>query len=108
MLTVDQLKEIMPRMAKNPKTCAALFPHLVAAMDEAQINTPLRIAAFLAQVAHESYEFKYMTEIWGPTDAQKRYEPPSTLATKLGNTQPGDGKRYMGRGPIQLTRSCQL
>jgi predicted chitinase len=72
-------------------------------MDEAHINTKPRIAAFLAQLAHESGEFRYMEEIWGPTDAQKRYEPPSTLATRLGNTQPGDGFRFKGRGPIQLT-----
>jgi len=72
-------------------------------MDEAKINTPLRIAAFLAQIGHESDELKYMAEIWGPTDAQKRYDPPSTLATKLGNVRVGDGYRYRGAGPLQLT-----
>jgi putative chitinase len=44
-----------------------------------------------------------MEEIWGPTPAQLRYEPPSELASKLGNTQPGDGQRFKGRGPIQIT-----
>ncbi len=72
-------------------------------MIEFEINTPKRQAAFLAQVGHESGGLQWMHEIWGPTEAQERYEPPSALATKLGNTKPGDGKRFMGRGPIQCT-----
>lgn len=103
MLTEEILKRLYPRMAANPKTCAAIFPHLASALAEAQVNTKLRLAAFMAQVGHESGEFKYMEEIWGPTPAQLRYEPPTTLAARLGNTQKGDGFRYKGRGPIQLT-----
>src|SRR5262249_38219297 len=57
----------------------------------------------LAQLAHESAEFRWMHEIWGPTDDQKHYEPPSHKAKELGNTQKGDGFRYRGRGPIQVT-----
>jgi predicted chitinase len=63
------------------------------------ITDPAELAQFLAQVTHESGNFKYMEEIWGPTPAQKRYEG----RKNLGNTQTGDGHRYRGRGLIQLT-----
>jgi predicted chitinase len=72
-------------------------------MNEFEIDRPAREAAFVAQLAHESGELRFMEEIWGPTAAQRRYEPPGTLATKLGNTEAGDGKRFKGRGPIQIT-----
>ena len=101
MLTDAQLKAIMPNM---PAARRALFlPALNRTMQVYTIHNRLRAAAFLGQLAHESGEFRFMEEIWGPTAQQLRYEPPSTLATKLGNTQRGDGKRYKGRGPIQVT-----
>ncbi|GGX11056.1 glycoside hydrolase [Pigmentiphaga litoralis] len=63
------------------------------------IDTPPRVAPFVAQLGHESGGLRYVREIWGPTPAQVRYEG----RKDLGNTQPGDGKRYMGRGLIQMT-----
>jgi putative chitinase len=79
------------------------LPFLQASMEYAEINTPARIAMYMAQIAHESGEFRYLEEIWGPTSAQKRYEPPSDLAVRLGNTEPGDSLKFKGRGVIQLT-----
>lgn len=63
------------------------------------LDNGLRLAHFLAQVAHESGGFRYMEEIWGPTEAQKRYEG----RKDLGNTVKGDGSLFRGRGPIQIT-----
>jgi len=74
-------------------------PLLNDLMPKFGIDTPTRIAAFLAQVAHESGQFRYNKEIWGPTSAQKGYEG----RKDLGNTMPGDGKKYAGAGLIQLT-----
>lgn len=101
-LTVGQLQTICPK-ARHDDLVRILKP-LNATMQEFGISThALRAAAFVAQVAHESGGFRYLKEIWGPTDAQKRYEPPSALATRLGNTQAGDGYRFRGRGLIQIT-----
>lgn len=81
-------------------TLAALFtPHLADACVAYGITTPERLAAFLAQIGHESGSLKYTRELWGPTPAQQRYEGKAGL----GNTQPGDGHRFLGRGLIQCT-----
>jgi predicted chitinase len=101
MLTAEQLKSIMPRLSDIRN--GEFRPFLTAAMTEFAIEAPARAAAFLAQLAHESGQFRFMEEIWGPTDAQRRYEPVTKLSEALGNTDVGDGKRFKGRGPIQLT-----
>lgn len=72
---------------------------LAAACALYDITTPVRLAAFLAQLGHESGGFRYTSEIWGPTQAQLRYEG----RADLGNTQPGDGSRFRGHGFIQTT-----
>jgi putative chitinase len=63
------------------------------------LNEPAVLAQFMAQVEHESGGLKHVREIWGPTKAQARYEG----RADLGNTQPGDGKRFMGRDVLQVT-----
>jgi putative chitinase len=101
MLSENDLRQIMPRIPTDKFQIYFLMLNRV--MSDFQIDPPLRAAAFLAQLAHESGQLRFMEEIWGPTAAQLRYEPPSDLAAKLGNTQAGDGKLYRGRGPIQIT-----
>lgn len=75
------------------------LPHVVSAMTEFDIDTDARQAMFLAQIGHESAGLHYTTELWGPTEAQSRYEG----RADLGNDAPGDGFKYRGRGYIQIT-----
>lgn len=97
VLTLDQLLQIMPYA--RPR--AGLFlDALNIAMGEFGINTPARQAAFLAQIAHESGELRYVREL-----ASGAAYDTGRLAVRLGNTPTadGDGQRYKGRGLIQVT-----
>ncbi|MBM4379363.1 MAG: hypothetical protein FJ086_08695 [Deltaproteobacteria bacterium] len=92
-VTASQLKAIMPGL--TDARANAVLPHLNAAMKEAGITTPRRQAMFLAQVGHESGGLKWMEELASGRAYEGRRD--------LGNTQRGDGVRFKGRGPIQLT-----
>ena len=95
-ITQQQLLQILP----NAGPVAGVFvPVLNAAMGHYQIVGTKRVAAFIAQIGHESGQLKYVKEIWGPTAAQARYEG----RKDLGNTVAGDGSKYRGRGLIQIT-----
>ncbi|TGE08246.1 glycoside hydrolase family 19 protein [Hymenobacter fodinae] len=60
-----------------------------------RIYSPLRVAHFLAQIGHESCGLDYAREIASGAAYEGRKD--------LGNTQPGDGVRFRGRGLIQIT-----
>jgi putative chitinase len=103
-VTLKQLRAIYTRAPA--KKLRRYLPHLNSAMTEAKINNELRKAAFLAQLAHESVEFLYMKEIGDYAYFMRMYDITGDrpdVARDLGNTKPGDGARYPGRGPIQIT-----
>jgi putative chitinase len=97
MLSAEQLKKILPQATSA--NIAMYLPFLNDLLPKFGIDNNLRIAAFLAQVGHESGQLRYNKEIWGPTAAQKGYEG----RKDLGNVISGDGTKFKGRGLIQIT-----
>lgn len=121
-LELDQLREIIP---KNPYL-QYWYNALEQLLPEYQIDTPHRLAAFLAQCAHESGNFVFIKENlnykwqslrkvfpkYFPTDAlaQQYEKQPERIANKIyanrmgnGPEESGDGYRFCGRGLIQVT-----
>lgn len=91
-ITYEQLKKIAPFA---PKNADVFVPYLNKTMEQYEINTPLRQAMFLAQLAHESGSFRYVRELASGRAYEGRKD--------LGNTENGDGVKFKGRGLIQIT-----
>jgi putative chitinase len=120
--TKEQLREMIP---KNPYV-DQWFEAIYEILPEYEITTPQRVAAFLAQCAHESGGFVFLKENLNYKAASLRrvfpkYFPDDAIAAqyagkgemianrvyanRMGNgpEESGDGFRYCGRGLIQLT-----
>lgn len=97
-MTVQVTAAHLRAAAKGAVTAQNMMSVLVAVDrygKELGMDRTHRSVQFYAQIMHESGDFRYDREIWGPTDAQKRYD----ARVDLGNTPAadGDGKLYMGK-----------
>lgn len=93
-------KELALATGARIDRATTFLPYIEAAMAAYGIDqTPQRKFMFLANVGHESGGLHWLTELWGPTPPQARYEG----RADLGNTHPGDGAKFKGHGLFQTT-----
>jgi len=90
-LTIKDLTELLPGI----KNAEAFVPILNDLLPIYEITTPKRVAAFLAQTGHESASYNTLEEKASGDAYEGRKD--------LGNKQKGDGRKFKGRGVIQLT-----
>jgi len=93
IVTVADIASIMPQASS--RRIGEFIGGINNALTEYEINTSLRAAHFLAQIACESIQLTYTQEIASGIRYEGRKD--------LGNTEPGDGPKFKGRGLIQVT-----
>ena len=93
IITNEDLKKILPLSSEVNRN--KYIEWLNYFMPKYDIDTDKEIAAFIAQIGHESGQLRYVEEIASGAAYEGRKD--------LGNTQKGDGKRFKGRGLIQIT-----
>lgn len=92
ILTLNQLEAAVPYIPY--RRLELLLPNINSACEKFEINNPYRVAHFLTQLVVESNYFRIIQE----PGTGKEYEGDESL----GNTQPGDGRRFLGRGYLKI------